>query len=116
VPGSAGGSVMIDAANYLATETFRDGRTITIRAQRPEDRDSRRAALAWTSAETRYFRFFAENARFPKKKRAERPRDEQKARGRSGPCHPAVLLIARGARSCSPSWSRDATNDEEYDP
>jgi hypothetical protein len=59
VPGSAGGSVMIDAANYLATETFRDGRTITIRAQRPEDRDSRRAALAWTSAETRYFRFFA---------------------------------------------------------
>ena len=50
---------MIDAANCLATETLRDGRTITIRAQRPEDLDSWRAPLARTSAETRYHRFFA---------------------------------------------------------
>ena len=28
---------MIDAAKYLATKILRDGRTITIRAQRPED-------------------------------------------------------------------------------
>ena len=50
---------MIDAANYLAIETLRDGRTITIRAQRPEDLDGWRAALARTSAETLYRRFFA---------------------------------------------------------
>ena len=56
---SMGGSVMIDAANYSVTETLGDGRTITIRAQRPEDLDGWRAALARTSAETRYFRFFA---------------------------------------------------------
>ena len=49
---------MIDAANYSATETLRDGRTITIRAQRPEDLDGWRAALARTSAETVYRRFF----------------------------------------------------------
>jgi RimJ/RimL family protein N-acetyltransferase len=50
---------VIHAANYSATETLRDGRTITIRAQRPEDLDGWRAALARTSAETLHFRFFA---------------------------------------------------------
>lgn len=50
---------MIDAANYCATETLRDGRTITIRAQRPGDLDGWRDALARTSAETLYLRFFA---------------------------------------------------------
>jgi len=50
---------MIDAANYSATETLRDGRTITIRAQRPEDLDGWRAALARTGAETLHYRFFA---------------------------------------------------------
>lgn len=50
---------MIDAANYSATETLRDGRTVTIRAQRPEDLDGWRALLARTSAETLHFRFFA---------------------------------------------------------
>ncbi len=50
---------MIDAANYSATEMLRDGRTITIRAQRPQDLDGWRAALARTSAETLHFRFFA---------------------------------------------------------
>ena len=50
---------MIDAANYCATETLRDGRTITIRAQRPEDLDGWRAALARTSADTLHRRFLA---------------------------------------------------------
>ncbi len=50
---------MIDAANYSATETLRDGRTVTIRAQRPDDLDGWRAVLARTSAETLHFRFFA---------------------------------------------------------
>jgi RimJ/RimL family protein N-acetyltransferase len=50
---------MIDAANFSATKILRDGRTITIRAQRPEDLDGWRAALARTSAETLHFRFFA---------------------------------------------------------
>jgi GNAT superfamily N-acetyltransferase len=50
---------VIDAANYLATQTLHDGRTITIRGQRPEDLDGWRAALARTSAETLYHRFFA---------------------------------------------------------
>ena len=50
---------MIDAANYCATETLHDGRTITFRAQRPEDLDGWRDALARTSAETLYLRFFA---------------------------------------------------------
>ncbi len=50
---------MIDAANYSATEILRDGRTITVRAQRPQDLDGWRAALARTSAETLHFRFFA---------------------------------------------------------
>jgi GNAT superfamily N-acetyltransferase len=50
---------MIDAANYLAIETLRDGRPITIRAQRPKDLGGWRAALARTSAETLYHRFFA---------------------------------------------------------
>jgi RimJ/RimL family protein N-acetyltransferase len=52
-----GSSIMIDAANYSATETLRDGRTITIRAQRPEDLDGWRAALARTGAGTLYRRF-----------------------------------------------------------
>jgi hypothetical protein len=38
---------------------LRDGRAITIRAQRPDDLDVWRAALARTSAETLYDRFFA---------------------------------------------------------
>ena len=34
---------MIDAANYLATETLRDGRTVEIRAQRSQDREGMHA-------------------------------------------------------------------------
>jgi hypothetical protein len=58
---------MIDAANYSATETLRDGGMITIRAQRPGDLDGWRAALGRTSAETRYFRFFAAKAEVSEK-------------------------------------------------
>jgi hypothetical protein len=39
--------------------SYAGGRTITIRAQRPEDLDGWRAALTRTSAETLHFRFFA---------------------------------------------------------
>src|SRR5271166_5735546 len=50
---------MIDAANYSATETLPDGRAITIRAQRPEDRAGLHAAFTRASAESLYHRFFA---------------------------------------------------------
>src|SRR5271165_443110 len=48
---------MIDAANYSATETLPDGRAITIRAQRPEDRAGLHAAFTRASAESLYHRF-----------------------------------------------------------
>jgi len=37
---------MIDAAHYSATETLRDGRTIEIRAQRPQDREAMHEGIA----------------------------------------------------------------------
>ena len=58
---------MIDPANYSATETLSDGRTITIRAQRPDDREGWRAAIARESAETLYHRFFAVKREFSEK-------------------------------------------------
>jgi len=58
---------MIDPAHYSVTETLRDGRTITIRAQRPDDREGWRAALERTSAETLYHRFFAVKREFSEK-------------------------------------------------
>ena len=58
---------MIDAANYSATETLRDGRTITIRAQRREDLDGWRAALTRTGSETLHYRFFGVKREFSDK-------------------------------------------------
>ena len=58
---------MIDPANYSATETLSDGRTITIRAQRPEDRAGLRAAIARESVESLYHRFFAVKRQFSEK-------------------------------------------------
>jgi GNAT superfamily N-acetyltransferase len=55
---------MIDAANYSATATLRDGRRIEIRAQRPDDRAGLRAALARASPESLYHRFFAVKREF----------------------------------------------------
>ena len=58
---------MIDAAHYEATETLRDGRRIEIRAQRPEDREGLRAAVARASSESLYRRFFAVKRTFSEK-------------------------------------------------
>ncbi len=58
---------MLDAANYSVTETLRDGRTITIRAQRPEDREGMLAAIARSSSGSLYRRFFAVRREFSEK-------------------------------------------------
>ena len=58
---------MIDAAHYSAFETLPDGRRIEIRAQRPQDRDAMRAALARTSEESLYHRFFTVKREFSEK-------------------------------------------------
>ena len=61
------GSVMIDAANYSATETLRDGRTVEIRAQRSHDREGMQAAIARSSSGSLYRRFFAVRREFSEK-------------------------------------------------
>ncbi len=61
------GSVMIDAANYSATETLRDGRTVEIRAQRSQDRDGMHAAIARSSSGSLYRRFLAVRREFSEK-------------------------------------------------
>jgi len=58
---------MIDAAHYHASESLPGGPTIEIRAQRPEDRKGIQAALARTSAESLYHRFFAVKRAFSEK-------------------------------------------------
>ena len=58
---------MIDPAHYEATETLRDGRRIEIRAQRPEDREGLRAAVARASSESLYRRFFSVKRTFSEK-------------------------------------------------
>jgi GNAT superfamily N-acetyltransferase len=62
-----GGSVMIDAANYSATETLRDGRAVEIRAQRSQDREGMLAAIARSSSGSLYRRFFAVRRAFSEK-------------------------------------------------
>jgi GNAT superfamily N-acetyltransferase len=54
-----GGKPELEAASYVAEETLRDGRRITIRAQRPDDLEAIRSAARLTSERTRYLRFFA---------------------------------------------------------
>ncbi|MBQ0822879.1 GNAT family N-acetyltransferase [Microvirga sp. HBU67558] len=46
------------ARDYWATETLRDGRTVEIRALRPEDRAGLLAAVGRTSDQSLYRRFF----------------------------------------------------------
>jgi hypothetical protein len=58
---------MIDVANYSATETLRDGRTVEIRAQRSHDREGMQAAIARSSAGSLYRRFFAVRREFSQK-------------------------------------------------
>ena len=57
----------MDLANYSATETVRDGCTVEIRAQRSEDRESMRAAIARSSSGSLYRRFFAVRREFSEK-------------------------------------------------
>jgi RimJ/RimL family protein N-acetyltransferase len=48
----------VDAATYSAVETLRDGRSVEIRALRPDDRPELLAAVDRTGRETLYRRFF----------------------------------------------------------
>src|SRR5215813_4836481 len=50
---------MSEAANYSAFDTLRDGRRVEIRALRPDDRAGLIAAVARSSAQSLYRRFFA---------------------------------------------------------
>src|SRR5215472_6938792 len=50
---------MLEAANYSAFETLRDGRRVEIRALRADDRADLIAAVARSSAQSLYRRFFA---------------------------------------------------------
>src|SRR5262245_26445695 len=49
---------MLKAADYSVTEHLRDGRTIEIRALRPEDREDMLVAIGQTSAQSLRRRFF----------------------------------------------------------
>lgn len=55
---------MTSLADYLASETLRDGRTIKIRALHPEDRDAMLAAVARTGAQSMFRRFFGARRHF----------------------------------------------------
>ena len=55
---------MLDPANYSAFATLRDGRRVEIRALRPDDRAGLIAAVARSSPETLYRRFFAVKRHF----------------------------------------------------
>lgn len=50
---------MLEAANYSAFETLRNGRRVEIRALRPDDRADLIAAVGRSSAQSIYRRFFA---------------------------------------------------------
>src|SRR5262249_20567815 len=50
---------MVDAANYSEFETLRGGRRVEIRALRPHDRAGLAAAVARSSSESLYRRFFS---------------------------------------------------------
>ena len=58
---------MIDVANFSATETLRDGRTVEIRAQRSHDREGMQAAIARSSSASLHRRFFAVRREFSEK-------------------------------------------------
>jgi RimJ/RimL family protein N-acetyltransferase len=58
---------MTDPANYSASETLRDGRTVEIRAQRSEDREAMHAAITQISSRSFYRRFFGVKREFSEK-------------------------------------------------
>jgi GNAT superfamily N-acetyltransferase len=60
---------MVDAANYSAVETLRDGRRLEIRAFSPGDRADLESAVARTSAQSLYRRFFTVKRSFSERER-----------------------------------------------
>jgi RimJ/RimL family protein N-acetyltransferase len=58
---------MIDAAAYFVVETLRDGRSVTIRALKHEDRSAMLSAVGRVSAESLYRRFFGAKRGFTEK-------------------------------------------------
>ncbi len=61
---------MVDAATYSATEVTRDGRSVEIRAVRPDDRAGLAAAVGRVSTESLYRRFFAVKRSFTERETA----------------------------------------------
>jgi RimJ/RimL family protein N-acetyltransferase len=57
----------VNAAEYSAVESLRDGRRVEIRALKPADREGLAASVRRTSEETRYRRFFAPKRSFSEK-------------------------------------------------
>src|ERR1700751_2362529 len=57
---------MLGAANYSPTECLRDGRSVSIRALRPEDKTGLMAAVDRTSPQSLYRRFFGAKSNFSK--------------------------------------------------
>jgi RimJ/RimL family protein N-acetyltransferase len=62
---------MIDAKNYTALETLKNGLQVTIRAIRPEDRDNFLAAFNELDERSIYLRFFTDNKSFSDKEMDE---------------------------------------------
>jgi RimJ/RimL family protein N-acetyltransferase len=58
---------MTEAAAYSAVETLRDGRPVTIRALKPEDRSAMLSAVGRVSAQSLYRRFFGPKRGFTEK-------------------------------------------------
>jgi GNAT superfamily N-acetyltransferase len=59
----------MDAANYSAVETLRDGRRLEIRAFRPSDQADLLSAVGRTSSQSLYRRFFTVKRRFSQRER-----------------------------------------------
>jgi RimJ/RimL family protein N-acetyltransferase len=57
-------ATMLEAATYSATERLRDGRSVEIRALRPEDKHGLIAAVERTSPQSLYRRFFGVKSKF----------------------------------------------------
>jgi len=57
----------VEAEKYEVVETLRDGQSATIRALRPDDRDGLLAAVASSSTQSLYRRFFSPKRSFTEK-------------------------------------------------
>jgi GNAT superfamily N-acetyltransferase len=67
--GQRGPPAMVDAANYSAAETLRDGRRLDIRSFRPGDRAELESAVGRMSSQTLYRRFFTVKRHFSDRER-----------------------------------------------